>query len=539
MTITNGLRVKRELVDCDTSTCTLVFEAMTSIGRHLEIAVPRSEIARPHDILQQLARRGWVDAYDRKKAHHQIEHALAQRNWPVVKVTSRTGWNDPEHFVLPHRTIGPTVRTVFFANGGGRPTAPACGDLRGWRQGLRDPCRASSYLTFASALAMAGALLYPLDQEEGAIFQLTGKSSTGKTLSLRVAQSAMGPADISGVLTHDATDRAIEEHLAAANHGLLCIDELARLQGTPGKKRERIRHLPHMLASGVGRVRSKSVELEHLDRKTYRLLGLSTGELPLESYGEREEGERVRYPDIPVPPGGEHGIFDRLAEDQDAKALAAQAEEAIRTNYGVVYEAFIERLVSDRAAATIEAKTHIEQFLAKAAPDATSWEHRFALKFALVYAAAALASEWKILPFGVIHARNSIIRLHRKARIEARTAEDAKLALIEWLSRNATTHRFPVLKKGEPFPDTPRVWGFRRRKGDTMTLAVVPAELKKHIRPERHERSIQHLLADEGVLMRQREGRFETQLTVEGLSSKRPMFFCFDVSKLPHGNGDS
>lgn len=537
MTITNRLRVKRELVDCATSTYTLVFEAMTSSGQYVEIPVPRSEIGRPHVMLQQLARRGWIDAADRTQARQQIEHALAQRNWPVVQVTSRTGWNDPEHFVLPHRTLGPAEGAVVFANVGSRPVAPACGDLRGWRQGLRAACSASSYLTFASALAMAGSLLDPLGQGEGAIFQLTGKSSTGKTLALRVAQSAMGSSDISRVLTHDVTDRGLEEHLAAANHGLLCIDELGRLKGTRNAKREHVKHLPHLLASGIGRVRSRTVESEHLDRKTYRLLGLSTGELPLESYGEREEGERVRYPDIPVPPVGENGIFDRL-DDQDAKALAAEAEEAIRINHGVAYEAFIEHLVIERATATDKAKEHIEHFLAKAAPDATSWERRFALKFALVYAAAALASEWKILPFGINHARKSITRLHNKARIEARTAEDAKLALTQWLANSASTHRFPAIKKREPFPDDPRAWGFRRRKGDTVMLAVLPAELKKRIRPERHERSVQHLLADEGVLMRQREGRFETQVAIEGLGSGRPMFCCFDLSKLPHGNDD-
>lgn len=115
--------------------------------------------------------------------------------------------------------------------------------------------------------------------------------------------------------------------------------------------------------------RSSTVESDNLDRKTYRLLGLSTGELPLESYGEREEGERVRYPDIPVPPVGDNGIFDHLANDRDAAALAAQVEETIRAHHGVAYEAFIERLVLDRVGATADAHKHVEIFLAKAIPE--------------------------------------------------------------------------------------------------------------------------------------------------------------------------
>ena len=451
-----------------------------------------------------------------------------------MRVTSRTGWSDPAHFVLPHRTIGSKEGAVIFAKGAAHAPAHVhhFSNLGEWRQGLRAPCLASSYLTLASALAMAGALLEPLEQGEGAIFQLTGKSSTGKTLALRVAQSAMGSADISGVLTHDVTDRGLEEHLAAANDGLLCIDELARLPGTRSRRRERIRRLPHILASGIGRARSTTVESDNLDRKTYRLLGLSTGELPLESYGEREEGERVRYPDIPVPPVGDNGIFDRLTVNQNAAALAARVEKTIRAHHGVAYEAFIERLVLDRVGATAGARKHVEIFLAKAAPDPTSWERRFAMKFAVVYAAAALASGWNILPFSPTHARKCILRLHRKARIEARTAEETRDALLQLLSKNAETNRFPLLKKREPFPDDDRAWGFRRKQGETMRLAVIPAKLKAEIKPERHGAAVLPMLANQGVLITERKGRFESQLAIDGMASKRPMFYVFDMSKL-------
>lgn len=527
----SSLTLVAEYIDDVTQDHYLKFQVRTTDHRQVDVIVPMSDIARPTVILQRLASKGWVDS-TAPNAIASIKTAIAKER-SVLRVTSRTGWHEDVRFILPHRTIGPTDNNVSFFSPSGPPQASIAGAIRDWRNGLKAPFAASSFLTFSSALAMAGALLKPLGMDEGAIFQLTGESSTGKTLALRVAQSAMGPADISGVLTHDATDRALEEHLATANDALLCIDELGRLQGTPRAKRDRIKNLPHMLASGVGRARSKSVEAEHLDRKKYRLLGLSTGELPLESYGERELGERVRYPDIPVPSIAENGIFDRLGEGQDARQLAAQVEATIRTNYGLAYETFVGFLVQMQTYAVQAAREHMEVFMAKTAPDGTSWDRRFATKFAIVYAAAALASEWHIWPFSETHARNCIRKMHKKARIEARSAEEARNALLDGLSKHAKSSHFPLLKKGKPFPDDGEAWGFRRKQGDSIELAVLPAKLKAMIRPQRHERSALHMLADAGVLLTAREGRFESQRAIEGLTAKKPFFYVFDLSKLP------
>jgi len=101
------------------------------------------------------------------------------------------------------------------------------------------------------------------------------------------------------------------------------------------------------------------------------------------------------------------------------------------------------------------------------------------------------------------------------------------------LRKNAETDRFPLLKKGEPFPADDRAWGFRRKQGETMRLAAIPAKLKAEIKPERHGTAVLQMLADQGVLITEREGRFEIQLAIDGMASKRPMFYVFDTSKLP------
>lgn len=528
------LRITCELVDVRTNDCALRFEVLNPAGQWVGVIIPRSEITHPHKILERLAGKGWIDANPTVAARAEIDHVLQNCSWPLKRVTSLAGWHGDGSFVLPHRTFGAESKSLCFASSPSVPVTGSGGTLDRWRDGLQEPCSASSCLTFASALAMAGALMHPLKMAEGAIFQLTGKSSSGKTLALRVAQSAMRSPVSSSLLTHDMTGRAFEEHLGAANDGLLCIDELARLQGTPSKKRDYLKQLPHVLASGVGRARSKIVELDQLDRKTFRVLGFSTGELPLESYGEREEGERVRFPDIPVPPPAENGIFDRL-DDGDTRSLAAQAEATISENYGQAYEAFVKRLIAHREEATKAAQEHLEKFIGNAAPNGTSWDRRFALKFGVVYAAAALASQWGILPFSITHARKCIRRLHKLARVEARTLEEARDALMMWLSATARTSHFPLLKRGEAAEAKNRkpLLGFRRGNGEDRILAVIPEELKSRVTPERHADKVLSLLAEEGILIRGSGNHLVTQMACQGFDVDRPTFYCFDLSKVP------
>ena len=109
---------------------------------------------------------------------------------------------------------------------------PTQGSLDGWLDGLKDPCRASSYLTFGIGLAFAGPLLHLVGQDEGAIFYLAGESSTGKTLTELAGLSAIERAVRVISLTHDATDRRIEEDCAAHNDLLQVIDEISRMTGS-------------------------------------------------------------------------------------------------------------------------------------------------------------------------------------------------------------------------------------------------------------------------------------------------------------------
>src|ERR1700737_2552597 len=202
----------------------------------------------------------------------------------TYQITGKTGWHG-KSFVLPDITIGPDADTLIHASRrSSKPfELPTQGSLDGWRDGLKDPCRASSYLTFGIGLAYAGPLLHLVGQDEGAIFYLAGDSSTGKTLTELAGQSVIERATRDSLLTHDPSSRSIEEHCAAHNDLMLVIEEIARMIGSEAERRKKVRELAHKIVSGGGSRRSakarQDVDLADL---RWRVLSLWRGENSLD-----------------------------------------------------------------------------------------------------------------------------------------------------------------------------------------------------------------------------------------------------------------
>jgi putative DNA primase/helicase len=94
----------------------------------------------------------------------------------TYEITGKTGWHD-KLFVFPDITIGRDADTLVHASKkSGKSLEPLTqGNLQSWLDGLKDPCRASSYLTFCIGVAFAGPLLHLVGQDEGAIFYLAGE----------------------------------------------------------------------------------------------------------------------------------------------------------------------------------------------------------------------------------------------------------------------------------------------------------------------------------------------------------------------------
>jgi hypothetical protein len=442
-------------------------------------------------------------------------------------------------------TIGPDANTLIHASRKSANTLEPRiqGSLNGWLDGLRDPCRASSYLTFGIGLAFAGPLLHLVGQDEGAIFYLAGDSSTGKTLTELAGLSAIERAVRDSLLTHDATDRAIEEDCTAHDDLLQIIDEISRMTGSQAECRAKVQRLAHKIAGGGGSRRSaKARQDPDLADLRWRLTCLWSGEYSLgtEFLGAaRARGELVRLIEIPVPKRNKNGIFDRLSSVQlSSTQLVVRAEAAIRDNFGRPIRAFIERLVSKPEIHAQRVMELMEKFLQKVQAGSDPWTRRFAGKFAVVYAAARLAAEFGVAPWPKTHPLKCVARLYRRARELVVTPDEALQHLLHQLAENASsTRRFPEVDKGKAVPArlTNVAWGIRSKTRDGMPfLAVHSDRFDRLVDPPEYGNRVRSLLAEGGYTVAGKEGRRVRQIKVQGFgSAEKPYFVCVRVDRLP------
>jgi hypothetical protein len=490
--------------------------------------------------LRELLRAGATIPHGQTK---ELTETLGAEPDLIRKVTGYTGWHESS-FVLPDVTIGPDAETLEYRRReAAQKEQQVGGSLEDWRAGMKVPCRASSYIMFGTALGYSGPLLRLIEQDEGAIFYLCGESSTGKSLSELGGESIITRAVRDELLTHDITERALEEAAAARNDLFLTIDELDRFSGSEPELRTHVRTSSHKLTGGGGRKRSaRATQDASLANLHWLLNSLWSGECPLDDrfLGEaRRRGEMVRLVEIPVPRRNKGGVFDRMEGIELSTAdLAKQVEEAGRSNFGHPIRAFLKCLVEDPESYKKKAKALVEEFVREVDAQHDPWIQRLATKFAVVYAAACIAAEMKIAPWSRKHAFSCIARLYRRALNVVATPEEALADLLQRLAKNATSKkRFPVLKKGKALAEgaSKEAWGFRRKTPDTpANLAIYSKTFDKLVRPRKHAAQVRKLLAAGGYALPGKEGRLVTQLKVEGFgSSEKPYFIRVRRDRLP------
>jgi putative DNA primase/helicase len=537
---TSHIRVVANVHDLDTNRYSVELEFRDVKGNWSNVLLPRNIIRSGIGALDELLNRG-AHLPTGPGAGAQLAKLLSVIPDRTYRITGKTGW-DGELFVLPDTTIGPDADTLIHASRkSSKPFELATqGSLDGWRDGLKDPCRASSYLTFGIGLAFAGPLLHLVGQDEGAIFYLAGDSSTGKTLTELAGQSVIERATRDSLLTHDTSNRSIEEHCAAHNDLMLVIEEIARMPGSEAERRKKVRELAHKIVGGGGSRRSakarQDVDLADL---RWRVLSLWSGENSLDPEflgGARQRGELVRLIEIPVPKRAKNGIFDRGSSVKlSPTELVLQAEAAIKDNFGHPIRAFIERLAAKPESHTQQATALMEKFLQKVGAGDDPWTRRFAGKFAVVYAGARLAAEFGAAPWPKNHPLKCVVRLYQRAREVVVTPEEALQDLLHKLA-TSSTDRFAEFKKGEqPARLKKAAWGIRSKQQDgTPFLAVHSDRLDKLVKPAHHAARVRTLLVERGYTLPGKEGRQVRQIKVQGLgSTEKPYFVCVRLDRLP------
>jgi putative DNA primase/helicase len=328
-----------------------------------------------------------------------------------LRSVAQLGWLKGEElvFVLPERVISKGITSrIIYQPERYSPTSSTMGNrgtLAQWQMNVAMPCRNNHYLIFALCQSFAGALLEFSNMESGG-FHLYGASSKGKTTALQCAASVWGNGS-DPAASHEAyirkwntTGNALEATAAAHNHGVLILDELGTCSA------QDIGKIVYDLFGGQGKARMGKDALL-LSRRSWRFVGLSSGEVSVQQRIEREgrhvahAGQLIRFIDIPIDDGiigDSHG--------QTSAMFVKQLKEGCAKYFGTAGPAFLNLFVNyfghhELAMRVVcENVEHWATAVAGEYPGLTSLQERALQRFALVKGAGMLAVEFDILPFG-------------------------------------------------------------------------------------------------------------------------------------------
>jgi putative DNA primase/helicase len=415
-----------------------------------------------------------------------------------ITCVERTGWHG-RAYVLPQGSIGPDAEGVILQTAGyAANDFTERGSLSEWQQGVAGLAVGNSRLCFALSLAF-GAPLLSLVGMEGGGFHLKGESTDGKTTIMKAAASVYGNPDRYSQ-TWRATGNAIEGIASRRNDALLCLDELGELDGREAGQ------VAYMLANGQGKGRSKQ-DGELRERKAWRLLFMSTGELSLEDHaasaGQRTQaGMEVRTIQIPSDTG-HHGAFEWLHGMDSGRTFADTLKAHCDHQHGSAFRTYVEALAGDLEAHSERLRAEIKRIAAELTPHGAGNQVGRAInRFALVAAAGELATRLGVTGWPEGEALRAV-RVCLKAWLAERghlgNKEDA--ATLEQVRGFVTAHQYTRFADWFDANHRPaNMVGFRKVESDGVSFFVLPpgwAEITKGRDPKRAA----HLCLEAGYLL--------------------------------------
>lgn len=444
------------------------------------------------------------------------EYLMACQPERRITCVERTGWHG-HAYVMPQGAIGPDAKGVILQTAGYAVSDfTERGTLAEWQLGVAALAVGNSRLCFALSLAFAAPLLTLVGMEGGG-FHLKGESTDGKTTIMKAAASVYGNPDRYSQ-TWRATGNAIEGIASRRNDALLCLDELGELDSKEAGQ------VAYMLANGQGKGRSKQ-DGELRERKAWRLLFLSTGELSLEDHaasaGQRTQaGMEVRTIQIPSNTG-HHGAFEWLHGLEGGRLFADTLKTNADRQHGTAFRALVEGLAIDLDTHRERLASEIKRLARELTPKGAGNQVGRAInRFALVAAAGELATQLGVTgwPEGeAIRAARVCLKAWLMERGHLGNKEDA--TTLEQVRRFITAHQHSRFADWFDASHRPaNMVGYRKADSDGVSFFVLPpgwAELTKGRDPKRAA----HLCLEAGYLLTGKDKkRLQRKARLPGMS---------------------
>jgi putative DNA primase/helicase len=380
------------------------------IAEGVVIASARLDLlnGEPSTFYKDVSQQGVVVVSQATKAKlAQLVEAI--REWPQTRyIAERPGFHAGV-FVKPDGTvIGKPTVPDFYVHLDPETRVPLAqaGSLEAWQKAVRRFVRGQPIPILSVCLGFTGPILSLTEFKENIGFELWGGSSTGKSTMLDLLASVSGaPLGVAGSLatTWLNTGMTIQVLMAARSGLSLALDEGGHLGSDAEGASGQLSSAVHFLGAGVTKGR-KGIAGE----SGVAVSWLSTSNKPLaEIVGKRSADPTalaVRLINIFTGKEKTMGVWATLPKGALTTGDASnQLKAALRANHGWAIDLFLNRLVkaiqNDEDELKASIARHVARFLKKAAVGGQDGpDLRVAQKFAVVYAAGRLASDWDILP---------------------------------------------------------------------------------------------------------------------------------------------
>lgn len=364
-------------------------------------------------IVDGLANKGYVWPADAPTPYDILKAVIARYPDKRFKLVGAPGWHD-DAMVTPLRQYGGRDRIVIDPTTGAHlPTfVKGPGSLKDWQTTVGQIAKNSSRLRLSIAVAFAAPLLRLLKMDSFAL-NLFGTTSQGKSSCLVIGASVAGMINEEGGLPRWAdSDVAIEQIAIGHRDNLLPLDETADGSGSKVGLHTKAHDFAFLFSRNRAKTLDKTYQKKiNLEVRDFRVIALSSSEHALKAIAQnagqpRLGGEEVRFIDVPAVEPEAIGIFDALQipHGRESTEYAQKLIDKLRwdaaTNQGFPLDAFLKRLVLNPKLATKRATKHMATFEASF-PDMlnTGAEKRICASFCAIYAGAALAIEYKVVPW--------------------------------------------------------------------------------------------------------------------------------------------
>ena len=365
-----------------------------------------------------LSNRGYVWPSNGKVRSKIIAALSMEKPGRNIRVTDVPGHHG-KSYVLPGETYTPDGpdRNAILLNY--NPTVKlgafrCSGTLHQWKKHIAKTCVYSSRARLALAAVFAAPNLRALKVNTFG-FNFSGLTSGGKTLLVRLAASASGLNSDEGPETWDGSAVAFEQRALGHRDNMMPLDDLSHLAGDSTQVAQIAKLVTFRLASNRPKAKAgQYVQAHNLANSDWRVIPLSTSEDPLwdqvslhGSGKRRVRGEEVRMINVRAYVSDIGDIFDgrkaskHVGTTLDERLRFVERQERLAVKYqGKAYRAYLTKRQADKTLIETLNKYIAEYIAAMPLPDQFRWLGRIRRFFAVVYASAALAIDYGILPWG-------------------------------------------------------------------------------------------------------------------------------------------